>query len=98
MLEGTQTQYTINAEYKGTIIVFSTDLTVNTLTPSSSSKITMSFTNENTASSNKTGTATAALNFVAPTGLVAANGISNYASGKMTYLQYQKQLLQEHLQ
>ena len=82
VLEGTQTQYTINAEYKGTIIVLSTDLTVNTLTPSSSSKITMSFTNENTASSNKTGTATAALNFVAPTGLVAANGISNYASGK----------------
>ena len=82
VLEGTQTQYTINAEYKGTIIVLSTDLTVNTLTPSSSSKITMSFTNENTVSSNKTGTATTALNFVAPTGLVAANGISNYASGK----------------
>lgn len=82
VLEGTQTEYTIDAEYKGTIVVLNTDLTVDTLTPSNSNKITMEYTNENTASTNNSGTVEAKLNFVAPTGLVAANGISNYADGK----------------
>lgn len=82
VLEGTQTEYTIDAEYKGTIVVLNTDLTVNTLTPSNSNKITMEYTNENTASTNNIGTVETKLNFVAPTGLVAANGISNYADGK----------------
>lgn len=81
-LEGTQEEYTIGAEYEGTIIVLNTDLTVKTLTPSNSNKITMEFTNENDVSTNSNGTVEAAVNFVAPTGVVAANGISNYAEGK----------------
>lgn len=81
-LEGTQTEYAIDAEYKGTIVVLYTDITVETLTPSNSNKITMEFTNQNEVSTNASGIAEAELNFVAPTGIVAANGISNYAEGK----------------
>lgn len=82
VLEGTQTQYTIDAEYKGTIVILNTDLTVDTLTPSNSNKIVMDFTNANTATTTKSGSVSASVNFVAPNGVVAANGISNYAEGK----------------
>lgn len=82
VLEGTQEEYTIGAEYEGTIIVLNTDLTVKTLTPSNSNKMTMKFTNANDVSVNSDGTVETAVNFVAPTGIVAANGISNYAEGK----------------
>ena len=81
-LEGIQEEYTIDAEYEGTIIVLNTDLTVKTLTPSNSNKMTMEFTNANEVSTNKKGTVETAVNFVAPMGVVAANGISNYADGK----------------
>ena len=79
-LEGTQQGYTLDAEYKGTIIVLYTDLTVETLTPSNSNKITMEFTNENGMSLNENGTVETELNFVAPTGVVAANGIDDILS------------------
>ena len=82
VLEGTQTEYTIDAEYKGTIVMLNTDLTVDTLTPSNSNKIVMDFTNANTATTTKSGSVSASVNFVAPNGVVAANGISNYAEGK----------------
>ena len=82
VLEGTQKEYTIDAEYKGTIVVLNTDLTVETLTPSGANKIEMTYTNDNKVSTNASGTNQAQINFVAPTGLVAANGISNYAEGK----------------
>lgn len=82
ILEGTQEEYTIGAEYEGTIVVLNTDLTVKTLTPSNSNKMTMVFTNANDVSVNNDGTVETAVNFVAPTGVVAANGISNYAEGK----------------
>lgn len=81
-LEGTSQEYTIDAEYKGTIVVLNTDLIVKTLTPSNSNKITMEFTNENDVSVNSKGTVETELNFIAPTGIIAANGISNYAEGK----------------
>ncbi len=81
-LEGMQQEYTIGAEYEGTIIVLNTDLTVKTLTPSNSNKLTMAFTNENDVSRNNGGTVETAINFVAPIGIVTANGISNYAEGK----------------
>ena len=82
VLEGTQTEYTIDAEYKGTIVMLNTDLTVDTLTPSNSNKIVMDFTNANTATTTKSGSVQASVNFVAPNGVVATNGISNYAEGK----------------
>lgn len=81
-LDGKQSEYTINAEYQGAIIVLNTDLTVKTLTPSNQSKITMTYTNANPITTNGTGTVETALNFVAPSGVVAANGISGYAEGK----------------
>lgn len=80
-LQGTQTEYVIDAEYKGAILVLNTDLTVKTLTPSNTSKIEMTFTNENKVSMNQSGKTETEVNFVAPVGIVAANGISNYAKG-----------------
>lgn len=79
VFEGTQTEYTIGAEYKGTILVLNTDLTVKTLTPSNKNKIEMAYTNANKVSTNKSGIVEAEVNFVAPEGIVAANGITNYA-------------------
>lgn len=46
VLEGTQTEHTIDAAYRGTIIIFNTDLTVNKLTPDNKSKVVMKYTNE----------------------------------------------------
>ena len=81
-LEGKQEEYTLGAEYEGTIVIINTDLTVKTLTPSCKEKIELKFTNENTTSQNKEGTVNTDINFVAPTGVVAANGISNYLDAK----------------
>ncbi len=86
VLEGKQTKYTIDAEYKGTIVILNTDLTVDTLTPSNSNKIVMDFTNANTVATTTSGRIQADINFVAPNGVVAANGISNYAEGKSDIL------------
>lgn len=81
-LEGNNEEYTIDAEYKGTIIVLNTDITVKTLTPSGTNKITMEYTNENEVSTNNKGNVETKVNFVAPVGIVAANGILNFAEGK----------------
>ena len=81
-LEGMQDEYTIGSDYDGTIVILNTDLTVKTLTPSSTEKITMKFTNANDTAVNQEGTVDTELNFVAPTGVVAANGISNYLDEK----------------
>ena len=85
-LEGIQTAYAINAEYKGAIVVLDMDFTVETLTPSTEDKITLEYTNENDVATNATGTIEQEVNFVAPTGVVAANGISNYADGAQDIL------------
>lgn len=79
-LNGIQQEYTIGAEYKGTIIVLNTDLTVDTLTPTNSNKIIMEYTNANETSENSKGTVETELNFVAPNGVVAANGIDDILS------------------
>ena len=78
ILEGTQEGYTIDAEYKGTIVTISADLTVDPLTPSNENKIIMIYTNENKDAINQNGEVETALNFVAPTGVVAANEMANY--------------------
>ncbi len=86
-LEGTQTDYTLGAEYKGTIIILNADITVKTLTPTNESKIVLTYTNENEAvKDNKEGIAEATLNFVAPKGVVAANAIANYANKAKTIM------------
>ena len=81
-LEGMQDEYTIGSDYDGTIVILNTDLTVKTLTPSCTEKITMKFTNANDTAVNQEGTVDTEVNFVAPTGVVAANGISNYLDEK----------------
>ena len=80
-LEGNQTEYAINAEYKGAIIVFNTDLTTDTLTPSGKDKITMEYTNENDVATKTKGTVSTEITYVAPSGVVTANGVSNYKDG-----------------
>lgn len=81
-LEGIQTEYTIDAEYKGTLIIINADITTKTLTPSTVSKITMDYTNNNEVSTNNSGTVEQEIKFIAPSGIVTAHGISNYAEGK----------------
>ncbi len=81
-LEGNQTEYAIDAEYKGAIIVLNTDLTTDTLTPSGSDKITLEYTNENEVATNTEGSLSADINYVAPSGVVTANGVSNYKDGE----------------
>lgn len=80
-LEGNQTEYAIDAEYKGAIIVLNTDLTTDTLTPSGTDTITMEYTNENEVATKPEGTITKEITYVAPSGVVTANGVSNYKEG-----------------
>ena len=80
-LEGNQTEYAIDAEYKGAIIVLNTDITLDTLTPAGAGTIRMAYTNENDVATNPEGTLEQTVNYVAPTGVVAASGISNYKDG-----------------
>lgn len=81
VLEGTQTEYAIDAEYKGAIIILNTDLTLSTLTPSGTSNIRLDYTNENEVATKAEGQVEKEINFVAPNGVVAASGISNYKEG-----------------
>ena len=77
-IEGKQSEYTIDAEYKGAIVVLNTDITLDTLTPSGENKITLEYTNENDVATKTNGSVEQIINYVAPTGVVAANKISNY--------------------
>ena len=79
-LEGTQTEYTTKAEYKGSIVVLDTDLKVKTFTPNKTSEIKMTYTNKNEMSSNSEGTVATKVNFVAPKDVVVANGIDSNIS------------------
>ena len=81
-LKESQTEYTLDAQYKGAIVILNTNLTTKTLTPTNKNKIVVEYTNNNELATNTQGTIERELNFVAPTGIVTANGISNYADGK----------------
>ncbi len=78
-LEGEQTEYTIGADYKGTIILLNTDIDLDPLTPTNENKVEMTYVNENEVVKNKEGKEEAIINFIAPTGVVTANTITNYA-------------------
>ena len=82
VLDGTQTEHTIDAAYRGTIIIFNTDLTVNKLTPDNKSKVVMKYTNENTKNITSEESVSVDVKFVAPNGLITTNAISQYAEGK----------------
>ena len=84
-LEGAQTEYATNAQYVGAVIDINVDLTTKTLTPTNTNKITMEYKNNNEMSENNNGTVEEKVNFIAPEGIVTANGISNYAQGKINY-------------
>ena len=81
-LEGTQTEYAIDAQYIGTVIDINVDLTAKTLTPTNDNKIITEYKNNNDMADNNKGTVEVGVKFVAPEGIVTANGISNYAEGK----------------
>lgn len=80
-LEGTQTEYAIDAEYKGAIVILNTDIAVSTLTPSGTAKITMGYENKNEVATKARGTVEQTINYVAPSGITTASGISNYKEG-----------------
>lgn len=77
-LKGSQTEYAINAEYKGAIIVINTDLTLDNLAPSKTENIKLQYVNGNEYSTKRKGTVNKEINIVAPNGIVTANGIENY--------------------
>lgn len=81
-LTGTQTVYNFNNTQNGTNLVINADIKVNQLTPSVNDVIEAYVTNENATSyaQEKEGRAYQALgaNFVAPTGMVTMNTMSNY--------------------
>ena len=81
VLDGAQTKYAIDAEYKGAIVVLNTNITTDTLTTTGTDKITMSYTNANDVATKKSGTLETKINYVAPNGIVAASGISDYKEG-----------------
>lgn len=74
-LEGAQTKYN-NSAVKGATIVFTSDITLNKLTPTTNTVITATAVNgnsEGTVSTNQTN-----IKYVAPTGLVATNAMTGY--------------------
>ena len=76
-LDGVQTNYNIGSIYGGTNIVINTDLTVNKLTPNKTEMMTMSI-----ISNNEQITAYLDINFIAPSGVVALNKITNNSDGR----------------
>lgn len=74
-LQGTQTEYTIGSVSKGLNVVITSDLTVNKLTPNKQEQVTMNYTNNNQVAEEKQ--TSAAINFVAPTGIVTISSVSN---------------------
>lgn len=85
-LEGTQTEYTLNAQYKGTIIILNTNITLDTLAASGENKLTVNYTNASETVAKSSGTVETTVNYVAPQGIIAANGIANYAKGESDIL------------
>ncbi len=97
-LTGSQTDYVENADYKGAILLLDTNLTVDTLATSGSKEIKMTYTNENSVSENKEGTAEAKVNIVAPVGIVSANGISNYSKNEKNIMTISANEVEANLQ
>ncbi len=86
--KGTQTKYSIGAVSGGANIIITADITVNKLTPNTQSNIVMEYTNENVISkarstiANETKQTETPVTFVAPTGVVTTNSMSNYVEGQ----------------
>lgn len=86
MLNGVQTKFSNGIVTNGTNIIVNTNITVNNLTPSKTEEIKMYYYNSNTVNYDNGvvtdkglgGLATTNIEFVAPTGMITINGISNY--------------------
>lgn len=72
-LKGTQTKYN-NAAVKGATVVLTTDITLNTLTPTTNTQITAEITN---GDSTVTNVATD-VKYIAPSGVVTTNSMTGY--------------------
>ena len=72
-LKGTQTKY-INVAAKGATVVLTTDITLNTLTPTTNTQITAEITN---GDSTVTNVATD-VKYIAPSGVVTTNSMTGY--------------------
>ncbi len=77
-LEGTQTKYAINEVAEGATIVIRANISINNLTPTKTDKVQIKYTNNNEAQEAKE----IEIKYIAPTGLVPINTISNYAQDK----------------
>lgn len=77
-LEGTQTEYATNAQYKGPIIALMTNMTTNPLTPTNNNKIKVEYTNANEFDTQTNKVVEQTIKFIAPEGIVTSNKIENY--------------------
>ncbi len=86
MLNGVQTKFSSGIVTNGSNIIVNTNITVNNLTPTKTEEIKMYYYNSNTVNYDNGvvtdkglgGLATTNVEFVAPTGMITINGISNY--------------------
>lgn len=74
-LEGTQTKYN-NSVAKGATIVFTTNITLNRLTPTTFAAISVTVTNNDAEKT--TATKQVEVKYIAPTGVVAINAMTGY--------------------
>lgn len=77
-LEGTQTEYLIDAQYKGSIITLMTNIKVDPLTPTNASTVEVEYTNQNSFDTQENKVTKETIKFVAPEGVVTSNQIENY--------------------
>ena len=71
-LKGTQTKYN-NVAAKGATVVLTTDITLNTLTPTTNTQVNLTVENNDTTTQ-----ASTELQYVAPTGIVTTNSVKGY--------------------
>lgn len=72
-LKGTQTKYN-NAAAKGATVVLTTDITLNTLTPTTNTQITAEITNGDSTVTN----VSTDVKYIAPSGVVTTNSMTGY--------------------
>ena len=76
-LEGKQTKYSLDSIYGGANLVITLDLKLNNLTPNTQGVVNMKTISNGEKLSNDV-----QVNFIAPSGVVTVNKISNYSEGK----------------
>ncbi len=81
-VEGTQKHYSLNNITNGTNLLINTDMTLDNFTSNLEKEIVLKYTNEGATSYNNAkveeGNASVKVSYVAPSGLISANAISNF--------------------